>query len=117
MDKRRLAKQYYEELMQLENSRDEITKRLSEKLKRIDKDRFIEDYPLSALGVINYRTFWEICFEVGIVHNPFYCDYEELNPFEQKLHNIINSLIHMPNNNEYTKDDIISLFRKYKFTS
>lgn len=117
MNKEKLARQYYEDLIELQNSKVKLPKNLSEKVKKIDKERFIKEYPLSTLGVINYRTFWEICLDSGIVHNPFHCDYEDLNAFEKKLHNIISSLIYMPEDSHYTKDDIMILFKKYKFSS
>lgn len=114
---RKLAKQYYEDFIELEERQDKLPKKLSDKIKAIDKDNFINEYPLSTLNVINYRTFWDICLEAGIVHNPFYSDDEEFSSFERRLHKMITSLMYRPDENKYTKEDIVKLFKNHKLTS
>lgn len=117
LNMRMLAKQYYEDFIELEERHGKLPKKLSDKIKEIDKEHFINEYPLSTLSVINYRTFWDICLEAGIVHNPFYSDDEEFNSFEKRLHRIITSLMYMPDEKKYTKEDIVKLFKKHKLTS
>ena len=117
MSKEDLARQYYQDLIGLENNKEDLAKRLSKKAKEIGKDKFIREYPLSLLDIISYRTFWEVCYDLEIVENPFYCEEERKSSFERKLHNIITSLIYLKNESSYSKEDIINLFNKYKYSS
>lgn len=117
MNKSKQARRYYEELESLCGSNSEIPKILSQKVKKINKDQFIKEYPLSALQVTNYRTFWEICLDLGMVSKPFNSEYEDFTPFERKLHEIILSIMCLKDESQYSKDDIIRLFEKYKYCS
>ncbi len=117
MDRKKLAIQFYEDLIALEEYEGALPKQISQKVREIGKERFIQDYPLSTLGVISYRSFWEICFDLGIVQNHFHSEYKNFNSFEENLHKIITSLIHMKNFSKYSNEDIIRLFQKYKMCS
>lgn len=109
-----IAKEYYKELINLYNQDNDICRQLSRKAEIIGEERFIKDYPLSILGVVNYRTFWEICKDLGIIKNPFFCEYGKYDDFEKRLYDIISSIIYMGDKSGYTENDIRELFYQYR---
>ncbi|WP_425448792.1 hypothetical protein [Dethiothermospora halolimnae] len=109
-----IAIEYYEGLIGLGKSNNEINKNLGNRIQRIGREKFIKDYPLSALDVVNHRTFWEICMELDIVEKPFFCNDEEYNDFEKKLHEILTSMMNYGEKSSYDKEDIKKLFRQYR---
>lgn len=111
------AKRFYEELESLSDINTDISKKLLHKAKQIGKDQFIKDYPLSALEVVNYRTFWEICLDLGIVNKPFNSEYEDFSTFERKLYDIILSSMYLEDASQFSKEEIIRLFKKHKYCS
>lgn len=110
------AKEYYRGLLELKNSNNEVTKRLYEKAIKIGESRFIEEYPLSTLGIVSYRTFWELLLELKIVNNPFHFEGNPDTDFEKNLRNIIEGLIY-DRNTHYTVNDIIGIFKKYRISA
>ncbi|MBS4539101.1 hypothetical protein GOQ27_11550 [Clostridium sp. D2Q-11] len=111
-----VAKEYYKGLLELKETNNEITSRLYEKAIKIDESKFVNEYPLSTLGIVSYRTFWELLLELKIVENPFHCELTPSNEFENKLRNIIESLIY-DRNTQYTVNDIVSIFKQYKISA
>lgn len=79
------------------------------------KEEFIKDYPLSAIGIVSIKKFWEVCLSVGIVEHPFYEDESKFNPMEKELHNLCDRCIYCDDydENEFRKD-VKKLFEKYK---
>lgn len=116
INKAEIAKKYYNGLLELKNSESEISKELYKKVKKIGKERFIREYPLSTLEIVSYRTFWELLIELSIVKRPFHCDYKEYNDFEYNLRTIIDDVINK-NNKKHNNEDIIGLFKKHKISA
>ncbi|MTI71300.1 MAG: hypothetical protein FH751_13705 [Firmicutes bacterium] len=112
--KNEIARKYYADLISLKSIDNNVCKKIYAKTKKIGKDEFINNYPISTLGIINYRTFWEICMELEIVNHPYYYDRNKYSPFELKLHNILSSLINDGKNSKYCHDDIKNLLNKVK---
>lgn len=111
------GKQFFEKLESLSDIDTDISKELLYKARQIGKDQFIKDYPLSALEVVNYRTFWEICLDLGIVSKPFNSECEEFCTFERKLHEIILSSMYLEDTSQNSKNEIIRLFKKHRYCS
>ncbi len=114
MNRKEHAIQFYTQLQSLNDIDSEFSKDILQKIKKIGKHRFIKDYPLSALEVVNYRIFWEICLDLGIVNNPFNSQYENFSVFEKKLHDIIWPYMYLNRGNQVSNQEIITLFKKYK---
>lgn len=114
--KDQIAKEYYDGLLALKNFDNDIIKRLYRKVCKVDRDKFIEEYPISTLNIVSYRTFWDLLLQLDIVKNPFHVDQSQSDEFECKLKNIIESLIYDKSTN-YSVNDIIYVFKKYKVSA
>lgn len=114
LNRKEHAIQFYTQLQSLKDIDSEFSRDILQKIKKIGKCRFVKDYPLSALEVVNYRIFWEICLDLGIVNNPFNSQYENFSVFEKKLHDIIWSYMYLKRGNQVSNQEIITLFKKYK---
>jgi len=116
INKREIAKEYYNSLLELKDTESYITRKLYKKTCKIDKHKFIEEYPISTLEIVSYRTFWELLLELDIVKNPFHLDNPNADEFEIKLKKILDSLIY-DETSKYNVDDIVSIFREYKLSA
>lgn len=117
LDKERIAKEYYKGLLDLKTYDNDITKKLYEKAIKTDEDKFVREYPLSTLGIVSYRTFWELLLELKIVNSAFHSDENKYsNDFEIRLKKVIEDLIYNKNT-LYTLDDIKAIFKKYQVSA
>lgn len=107
-----IASEYYDKL------KDFLSKPQYSSLRELlpPKEEFIKNYPLSTLGIVTPRRFWEECLHVGIIEHHFWDDDELFTPFEKELHYFCESNMYCPE--EYTqsdfKRDVENLFRKYR---
>ncbi|MGO1712063.1 MAG: hypothetical protein ACTH0B_00930 [Senegalia sp. (in: firmicutes)] len=114
--KEKIAREYYEGLLSLKDSNNDINKKLYEKTCKIDKNKFIKDYPISTLNIVSYRTFWELLLQLNIVTSPFNSESNNSNEFEYQLKKVIESLTYDKFTN-YNVNDVLYIFEKYKISA
>jgi len=110
-NKETVASKHYEGLKNLSN------KPQYSSLKELlpSKEEFIKDYPLSAIGIVSIKKFWEVCLSVGIVEHPFYEDESKFNPMEKELYDLC--IKYMYNDEYYDEDkfkgEVRKIIKKY----
>lgn len=57
----------------------------------VDKETFIQEYPLSSLPIVSRKRFWMSCHELGIVERYWIEEYD-YNEFETKLRDVLERL-------------------------
>lgn len=80
------------------------------------KEEFIKNYPLSTIGIVSIKKFWEVCLSIGIVEHPFYEDESKFNPMEKELHNLCSKYMYYDDENyneSKFKDEIKKVFEKH----
>lgn len=78
------------------------------------KEEFIKHYPISTIGVVSTRKFWEECVECGIVNHTFFDD-SDFSDFEKKLHDLCEQHMYSYEeeySTEQFKIDVVDLFTK-----
>lgn len=81
------------------------------------KDDFIKKYPISLIGIVSTRKFWEVCRECEIVEHLFYDDDNKYSDFEKEIHFLCEKYMYSEENDysiETFKQDIIYTFNLYK---
>lgn len=111
-NKEMVASEHYEGLKELSN------KPQYSSLKELlpSKEEFIKDYPLSAIGIVSIKKFWEVCLSVGIVEHPFYEDESKFNPMEKELYDLCCKYMYYDDedyNESKFKDEIRKVFEKH----
>lgn len=80
------------------------------------KDVFIKGYPLSTLGIVSMKKFWEICLELEIVQHPFYENETKFSPFEKELYDLCNQYMYADDEGfetEKLKQKVQDIFDRY----
>lgn len=111
--KEKIATQHYHDLNRLFSQ----AKYLCMKEMLPPKDVFIREYPLSTIGIVSIRKFWEVCLELGIVKHPFFEDETKYSPFEKELYDLCCKYMYSDEEDcetEHFRKEAQSLFKKYE---
>lgn len=110
--KKKMALRHYHDLNRLFNQ----AKYLCMKEMLPPKEEFVSNYPLSTIGIVSVKKFWEECRELGIVQHPFYTREEDFSSFEKALHEICCQYMYSDeegSTTETVRKQIQNLFAKY----
>lgn len=76
------------------------------------KEEFITHYPISTIGIVSTRKFWEECVECGIINHTFFDD-SDFSEFEKNLHDLCEKHMYLYDeeySTEQFKKDVMELF-------
>jgi hypothetical protein len=107
-----VASEHYEGLKEL------LNKHKYTSLKELlpSKEEFVKGYPLSAIGIVSIKKFWEICLSIGIVEHPFFEDESKFNSMEKELYDLCTKYMYS-DDEDYSgnkfKEKVRRIFEKY----